>query len=224
MQWDVFDVFLRSIGYALTATLLCLLLGYPMAYCIALYGGRWKTSLLILIMLPFWTSYLIRTYAWIVILRTHGVVNESLMGMGVITEPIQMLNTSFSVILGLVYGFLPFMTLPLFVALEKLDVRLLEASADLGARPLDTFRKVVFPLSLPGVFAGTILTFIPAVGDFVTPELLGGTGTEMIGKFIMMQFFVADNWPLGSAVSFMLMVLMMIGLLLYSRKAGGAES
>ncbi|MHB2016317.1 MAG: ABC transporter permease [Candidatus Xenobia bacterium] len=210
-------VFARSVGYAATCTLICFLLGYPLAWFIAVFGQRRKNFLLLLIMLPFWTSYLIRTYAWIVILRDRGVINELLMKFGWLHEPLQMLNTPFSVVLGLVYGFLPFMTLPMYVSLEKLDRSLVEAAADLGATPWQIFTHVVFPLSLPGVIAGSILTFIPAVGDFVTPELLGGPQTEMIGKVIMTQFLVADNWPLGSALSFVLLVAMMAAILLYSR-------
>lgn len=219
LQWDVVEVFVRSVRYAGLCTLLCLLLGYPLAYAIAMYGGRWKSTLLMLVMLPFWTSYLIRTYAWIVILRSHGVINEGLMAMGLTHAPLQLLNTPSAVVVGLTYGFLPFMTLPLYVSLEKMDRALMEAAADLGASPFWRFVRVVWPLSLPGVLAGAVLTFIPCVGDFVTPELLGGTDTEMIGKVIMSQFMMADNWPLGSALSFLLIVLMMGGIWAYSRTA-----
>ena len=210
-------VFARSVGYAAACTFICFLLGYPLAWFIAVFGQRRKNFLLLLIMLPFWTSYLIRTYAWIVILRDRGVINELLLNLGWLHDPLQMLNTPFSVVLGLVYGFLPFMTLPMYVSLEKLDRSLVEAAADLGATPWQIFSRVVFPLSLPGVVAGSILTFIPAVGDFVTPELLGGPQTEMIGKVIMTQFLVADNWPLGSALSFVLLLAMMAAILFYSR-------
>ncbi|HEY4000719.1 MAG TPA: ABC transporter permease [Candidatus Xenobia bacterium] len=221
LRAQYFVVLLRSLSYAALCTTFCLLLGYPLAWYIAMHGGKRRSTLLLLIMLPFWTSYLIRTYAWIVLLRGHGVINEGLQALGLLHAPLQMLNTPFAVVLGLTYGFLPFMTLPIYVTLEKMDRRFLEASADLGASPFWGFVKVTWPLSLPGVMAGTVLTFIPSVGDFVTPELLGGTSTEMIGKVIMAQFMMADNWPLGSALSFLLLLLMMGGIVLYVRQGGG---
>ena len=216
-------VILRSFAFAGIATVLTLALGYPLAYFIAIYGGEKKNIFLILIMLPFWTSYLIRTYSWIVILRTEGVVNTSLSWLGVISEPLNLLNTPFSVVLGLTYGFLPFMTLPLYASLEKLDKSLLEAAQDLGANRLWTLLRVTLPLSLPGVVAGTLLTFIPAVGDFVTPDLLGGPNTLMIGNVIQQQFLSARDWAYGSALSFSLMAILLVGIFFYVRKMGSED-
>lgn len=215
-----FPVFLRTILFALATTVLCFLLGYPLAYYIAMYGGKKKNIYLLLVMLPFWTSYLIRVYAWIVILRSEGVINSLLMNAHIISEPIKFLNTPFAVILGLTYGFLPFMTLPLYVALEKIDKRLIEASLDLGASPIRAFLTIVFPLSLPGVIAGSLLTFIPAVGDFVTADILGGPETLMMGNLIQVQYLEFFNWPFGSAISFILMSIMLISIFAYTRAVG----
>ncbi|MHB9149186.1 MAG: ABC transporter permease, partial [Thermoleophilia bacterium] len=215
-----FPIILRSFGFAAVATILTLLLGYPLAYFIAVYGGRRKNVYLIMVMLPFWTSYLIRTYSWIIILRSQGVINTVLQWTQVINEPIEMMNTSFSVILGLTYGFLPFMTLPLYASLEKLDKSLIEAAWDLGATRLGALMKVTIPLSLPGIIAGTLLTFIPAVGDFITPDLLGGPNTLMIGNLIQQQFLSARDWAYGSALSFSLMAILLLGIFFYVRKAG----
>jgi spermidine/putrescine transport system permease protein len=213
-------VILRSFAFAGIATLLTLVMGYPLAYFIAVYGGSKKNVYLILVMLPFWTSYLIRTYSWIVILRSQGVVNTLLLWIGVIDTPLNLLNTPFSVILGLTYGFLPFMTLPLYASLEKLDKSLLEAAQDLGASRLWTLLTVTVPLSIPGIVAGTLLTFIPAVGDFVTPDLLGGPDTTMIGNVIQSQFLAARDWAYGSALSFSLMAILLVGIFLYVRRVG----
>ncbi len=213
-------VILRSFGFAALATVLTLALGYPLAYFIAVYGGRRKNMYLIMVMLPFWTSYLIRTYSWIVILRSQGVINTVLQSLHIINDPLDMLNTPFSVILGLTYGFLPFMTLPLYSSLEKLDKSLIEASWDLGANRVWTLLRVTIPLSMPGIIAGTLLTFIPAVGDFVTPDLLGGPDTMMIGNLIQQQFLSARDWAYGSALSFSLMAVLLLGIFFYVRKAG----
>lgn len=215
-----FPIILRSFEYAAIATLLTLLMGYPLAYFIALFGGRRKNLYLILLMLPFWTSYLIRTYSWIVILRTEGVLNTMLTSLHIVGDPLDLLNTPFSVILGLTYGFLPFMTLPLYASLERLDKSLIEASYDLGANRFWTLLKVTVPLSLPGIVAGTLLVFIPAVGDFVTPDLLGGPGTIMIGNVIQSQFLSARDWAYGSALSFSLMVILLVAIFLYVRRVG----
>ena len=213
-------VFFRTITFALITTILCFALGYPLAYYVAMYGGKRKNIYLLLIMLPFWTSYLIRAYAWIVILRSEGIINSLLMNMHIISEPIKFLNTPFAVVLGLTYGFLPFMTLPLYVALEKLDKRLIEASLDLGASPVNAFFKIVFPLSLPGVIAGSLLTFIPAVGDFIAADVLGGPDTLMMGNLIQAQYLEYFDWPFGSALSFILMSLMLIAIFAYTRAVG----
>lgn len=216
-------VILRSFAFAAIATLFTLLLGYPLAYFIAMYGGDKKNIFIILVMLPFWTSYLIRTYSWIVILRSEGVVNTALTSIGIIDAPLDLLNTPFSVILGLTYGFLPFMTLPLYASLEKLDKSLIEAAQDLGANRVWTLLKVTLPLSLPGIIAGTLLTFIPAVGDFVTPDLLGGPDTLMIGNVIQSQFLSARDWAYGSALSFSLMAILLVSIYLYVRKVGAED-
>ena len=217
-QW--LPVVVRSFLFAAIATILTLALGYPLAYFIAIYGGRRKNLYLILVMLPFWTSYLIREYSWIVILRSQGVVNTLLTAIGLIDDPLPLLNTPFSVILGLTYGFLPFMALPLYASLERLDKTLLEASWDLGANRLWTLLTVTIPLSLPGIFAGTLLVFIPAVGDFITPDLLGGPDTQMIGNVIQSQFLAERDWAYGSALSFSLMAILLIGIFIYVRRMG----
>lgn len=207
----------RSFLYAGTATLLALGLGYPLAYFIALRAGRFRSTFLVMLMLPFWTSYLVRTYAWMTLLQTEGVVNGLLLKLHIISEPLQMLNTSGAVILGLTYCFLPFATLPIYVALEGLDTRLLEAAEDLGANAWQTFRSVIWPLSLPGVVAGAILSFVPAVGDFVSADLLGGPDDHMIGNVIQQQFLGSFNWPFGSALSMLVIILMGAAMMLYIR-------
>jgi spermidine/putrescine transport system permease protein len=219
LQPAMLPTLLRSLCYAISTTGLCMLLGYPLAYCIALYGGKHRSRLLIMIVLPFWTSYLIRTSAWITLLQTHGTLNALLLHLHLLKEPLQMLNQPFTVILGLTYGFLPFATLPIYVALEQLDRSLLDAANDLGASGWQTFRTVVFPLSLPGVISGSLITFVPAMGDFVTPELLGGPQTQMIGQTIQQQFLGLFNWPLGAAFSLLLMGFMTVSLVLYQRLA-----
>ena len=218
-----FPIILRSFVYAGLTAVLTLAMGYPLAYFIALHGGRRKNVYLLLLMLPFWTSYLIRTYSWIVILRSQGVINTILTSTHVIDTPLQLLNTPFSVILGLTYGFLPFMTLPLYASLERLDKSLIEASWDLGANRFWTLLKVTVPLSLPGIVAGTLLTFIPAVGDFVTPDLLGGPRTTMIGNVIQSQFLSERDWAYGSALSFSLMAVLLVAIFFYVRRMGTDE-
>ncbi len=217
-------ILLRSARYAAMTTFFCLLAGYPLAWFIARHGGRHKALLLLLVMLPFWTSYLIRIFSWMTLLQSEGLLNSLLLSLGLIREPLPLLNTPFSVVLGLTYGFLPFATLPLFVALDRLDGTLLEAAADLGARPATTFWKVVFPLSLPGVVAGCLLTFVPALGDFVTPEILGGVETQMIGNLIQQQYLASYNWPFGSALSLVLMALMLASIMAFLKLVGSGET
>ena len=200
--------YLNSVRIAAVSTLVALLVGYPMAYAIARCRPGWRIILLALVILPFWTSFLIRVYAWIGILKTEGLLNAVLLWLGVVAEPVQFQFTPFAVHLGIVYSYLPFMILPLYAALEKLDPALNEASADLGARPLTTFWTVTLPLSLPGILAGSFLVFIPAVGEFVVPELLGGSSTQMIGRTLWSEFFQNRDWPVASAVA----VLMVLGL------------
>ena len=188
-DWLYIRAYFSSIKIAFFATVLTLLVGYPMAYAIARSSDKWRNVLLMLVMLPFWTSFLLRIYAWIGFLKANGVINNILMGLGIINEPLVFLQTDFAVYIGIVYTYLPFMILPLYANLAKLDDTLLEASADLGARPVTTFFKVTLPLSMPGVIAGSMLVFIPAIGEFVIPALLGGPDTLMIGQVLWNEFF-----------------------------------
>lgn len=215
----------RTFVMSLGCTAICLVLGYPVAYAIA-GSGRWKTLLLFLVVLPFWTSFLVRTFAMIFLLRDTGLINTWLLRLGIVHEPLILLYTPFSVMAGLVYGYLPFMILPIYASLEKLDVALLEAAEVLGARPAARFRKVTLPLSLPGVVAGCLLVFVPAVGSFLTPDLLGGAKEMMIGNLVQNQFTSARNWPFGSAASFILMLLVLAAVLVYlrTRDRGPAEA
>jgi spermidine/putrescine transport system permease protein len=206
----------RSFGLALGCTVICLALGFPLAYVIA-RSGRWKTWLLFLVILPFWTSFLVRTFAMIFLLRDTGLVNTWLVRLGLVQEPLTLLYTPFAVLLGLVYGFLPFMVLPIYASLEKLDLTLLEAAEVLGARPGARFRRITVPLSRPGVIAGCLLVFVPALGSFLTADLLGGAKTLMIGNLVQNQFTSARNWPFGSAASFVLMLLVLATVFTYLR-------
>jgi spermidine/putrescine transport system permease protein len=209
--------FLNSIRYALITTILSLAIGYPIAYWISRYGGRRKALLLILVMLPFWTSYLIRTYSWMIILRDAGVLNSLLQAVGVIQEPLILMNTDVSVILGMTYGFLPFAILPLFVSIDRLDPNLVAAGRDLYASGRGAFLHVTLPLTMPGIVAAALLTFIPAIGDFVTPDLLGGPQTTTIAKNIQELFLEGRDWPYGAALGFLLMVVTLSGTLLALR-------
>lgn len=199
------EIYWRSVWMALLTTVLCAVLGYPVAYAIALHvSARWKSALLLLVVIPFWTSFLIRTYAWMVILRTEGVVNNLLQSLHLTHEPLRLLYTPLAVFIGLVYGELPFMILPLYAVLQKMDPTLLEAAQDLGASRVATFLKVTLPLSRPGLVAGAVLVFIPSIGAFVTPDLLGGARTMMAGNLIQNQFALVRDQPFGSAVAFLL--------------------
>jgi len=209
---------LASIRIAATATVLCLLLGYPMAYAIARAPANWRPLLLMAVILPFWTSFLIRVYAWMGLLASNGILNTFLRWTGLVENPGTILGTEWAILLGIVYAYLPFMVLPLYAALEKLDTGLLEAASDLGAGPFTAFRTVTLPLSLPGVVAGCLLVFIPAVGEFVIPDLLGGTGTLMIGKVLWDEFFINNDWPLASAVAILLLVLLVGPIALFQRQ------
>ena len=203
--------FLNSLRYAAATTILSLAIGYPIAYWISRYGGRHKALLLVLVMLPFWTSYLIRTYAWMIILRDNGVANSLLQLVGLTSEPLILLNTDFSVILGMTYGFLPFAILPLYVSIDRLDPALIAAARDLYANGRDAFLRVTLPLTMPGIVAATVLTFIPAIGDFVTPDLLGGAQTTTIAKVVQELFLEGRDWPYGAALGFVLMVVTLGG-------------
>ncbi|HEY7460399.1 MAG TPA: ABC transporter permease [Gemmatimonadota bacterium] len=213
------DIFKRTFVLSVLTTVICLVIGYPMAYVIA-GSGKWKDILLFLVILPFWTSLLVRTYAMIFLMRDTGLINTWLMDLGVIPKPITMLYTEPAVVVGLVYGSLPFMILPVYASIEKLDHSLLEAAEVLGARPAVRFLKVTVPLTLPGILAGCLLVFIPALGSFLGPDLLGGAKHMMIGNLVQNQFGAARNWPFGSAVSFMLMGVVLISMLIYMRVQG----
>jgi spermidine/putrescine transport system permease protein len=210
------DILQRTFVWSILCTVICLLMGYPVAYVIA-RGGRWKNLLLFLVVLPFWTSFLVRTFAMIFLMRDTGLINNWLMKLGLVQEPLSMLYTPFAVMVGLVYGFLPFMILPIYASLEKLDLSLLEAAEVLGARPGARFRRVTLPLSMPGVVAGCLLVFIPALGSFLTSDLLGGAKQLMIGNLVQNQFSAARNWPFGSAASFIVMALVLASVMLYLR-------
>jgi len=209
--------YLNSIFVAGVSTLLCLLIGYPMAYAIARSRPAVRNILLLLVILPFWTSFLLRVYAWIGILKNNGLINNALMALGVIDQPIQMLQTDFAVYVGIVYSYLPFMILPLYANLEKMDLTLLEAAADLGCKPWEAFLKVTLPLSVPGIIAGCLLVFIPAVGEFVIPALLGDPGMLMIGKVLWTEFFNNRDWPVASAVAIALLLFLVIPIMFFQR-------
>ena len=216
------DTFVRSLGYALAATLACIALGYPLAYAIAFKAGRWKNLMLVAVIAPFFTSFLVRTLAWKLLLGDHGVIVDVLQTVHILGPDGRLLATPFAVITGLTYNFLPFMVLPLYASLEKIDLRLLEAGADLYAAPLTAFRKITLPLSMPGLVAGTLLTFIPACGDYINAELLGNTRTRMIGNDIQ-DLFAAGSLPEAAALSVMLMALIVVMVLFYVRRAGTEE-
>ncbi|MGD0435409.1 MAG: ABC transporter permease [Bryobacteraceae bacterium] len=207
----------RSFWVAGISTILCLLLGFPLALFVSRSGKR-KNLYLSLVILPFWTSFLVRTYAWMFLLRDTGLVNTVLQKLGLIHDPLPLLYNNGAVVLGLVYGYLPFMVLPLYATLERLDPNLLEAAADLGARPWVTLTRVVVPLCAPGIRAGTILVFIPCLGAYLTPDLLGGGKSVMIGNLIQNQFTNARDWPFGSAISLALMVIVMALLMTFIRR------
>ena len=214
----VLGVMWRSLWLALATTVICLLISYPFAYYIATRGPRWRGLLMVLVMIPFWTNFLVRTYAWRLILGRNGPLATALGWMGV--DEARLLFTNTAILIGLVYGHLPFMVLPLYASIERLDWSLVEAARDLYAGGWKAFRKVTLPLSMPGVVAGTILTFIPSFGAYIEPELLGGAQTMMLGSFIENQFYAVSDWPFGSALSFVIMALMLAGTILYFRKGG----
>jgi putrescine transport system permease protein len=209
--------FLTSIWVAAVSTFFCLLIGYPLAYAIARSKPSTRNILLLLVILPFWTSFLLRVYAWIGILKNNGLINNALIALGIIDEPIQMLQTSFAVYVCIVYSYLPFMILPLYTTLEKMDNTLIEAAADLGSRPWESFLKITLPLSKPGIIAGCLLVFIPAVGEFVIPSLLGDPGMLMIGKVLWTEFFNNRDWPVASAVAIALLIFLVIPIMLFER-------
>jgi len=221
-------IYLSSIKLAAVSTLLCLLLGYPMAYFIARQPARRRNLLLLGIILPFWISFLLRVYAWIGLLNTHGVINNVLLWLGVIDQPLALIYNDFAVYLGIVYSYLPFMILPLYANLEKQNLDLLDASADLGAKRWRAFVDVTLPLSRPGIIAGCLLVFIPAIGEYIIPALLGGSDTLMIGRALWDEFFINRDWPVASAVSVVLLLILVVPMMWFQRTqsdqagAGGA--
>lgn len=220
-------LYLRILGYSLATAALTtmgtILIGYPLAYYIARTSPRQRSVYLFLILVPFWTNFIIRIYAWIMILRTEGLLNSFLLKIGFIQAPLEILYTPTAVLIGMVYEFLPFMVLPLYTSLEKIEPAQLEAAADLGARPYMAFLRITLPLSLPGMIAGSILVFIPAMGMFVVPDLMGGAKTILVGNLIRNQFLTARDWPFGAAASMLLLILTLIFTLFYTRRAGFGE-
>ena len=224
---DAFDptyipVLVRSVGYAVATAAICLLLGYPIAYYIARYGGKRKHLLIALLVIPFFVNYLVRTYAWVALLADEGLVNSGLKSLGLTESGVQLINTPYAVIGGLVYGYLVFMILPIYASLERMDGSLVEAGKDLFGTPFQVFRHVTLPQTKQGILAGCVLVFLPAVGDFVAAQLLGGPDTYMIGNLIQDQFFTAANWPFGSALTVMMMVFLSIWLIGYLRSSARA--
>jgi len=224
----LFDtIYIRILGFSLLVaagtTIFTLVMGYPLAYYIARAPLRQRSMLLFLILVPFWTNFIIRIYAWIMILRTEGLLNSFLLKIGLIQVPLDILYSPTAVLIGMVYEFLPFMVLPLYTSLEKIEQSQLEAAADLGARPWKAFMRVTLPLSIPGMVAGSILVFIPAMGMFVVPDLMGGAKTMLVGNLIRNQFLTARDWPFGAAASMVLLLLTLAVTLLYTRRAGFGE-
>ncbi|MGB3666186.1 MAG: ABC transporter permease subunit [Bermanella sp.] len=218
-----FDAYISSIKIAAVSTFFTLLVGFPIAYLIARSDDKYRGILLALVILPFWTSFLLRVYAWVGLLKKQGLVNEVLMSMGIINEPLTMLQTDFAVYIGIVYTYLPFMILPLYSALEKMDISLLEAAEDLGARPIQSFFMVTVPLAMPGIIAGCMLVFIPAVGEYVIPALLGGSDTLMIGRVLWDEFSLNRDWPMASAVATVMLVFLVLPIMLIRNKSGKEE-
>jgi spermidine/putrescine transport system permease protein len=216
------DTFGRSLGYALIATVACILLGYPLAYAIAFKAGRWKNLMLVAVIAPFFTSFLVRTLSWKLLLGDHGFIVDTFKALHLIGSDGHLLSTPFAVVTGLTYNFLPFMVLPLYASLEKIDLRLVEAASDLYASPFTAFRRVTLPLSMPGLVAGTLLTFIPATGDYINAELLGNPRTRMIGNDIQ-DLFAAGSLPEAASLSVTLMALIVVMVLFYVRRAGTEE-
>ena len=212
------NAYLSSLKIAAISTVVTLLIGYSIAYALARSPVRWRATLVMLVILPFWTSFLIRVYAWIGILKTEGLLNQALMSLGLIGEPLTIMNTNTAVYIGIVYSYLPFMILPIYATLEKMDESLLEAAADLGSSRIAAFFLVTLPLSLPGIVAGCFLVFIPAIGEFVIPDLLGGSDTLMIGRTLWVEFFNNRDWPLASAVAIVLLALLILPIVLFQRQ------
>ncbi|MCZ7570529.1 MAG: ABC transporter permease [Ardenticatenaceae bacterium] len=213
-------IFINSLEMAVITTVLCLLFGYPLAYFIARARPGLRNALLLLVIIPFWTNFLVRTYAWMIILRQEGLLNIALQSLGLTNEPLNLLFTPAAVIIGLVYGYLPFMVLPLYATIEKFDFALVEAAHDLGATEGKAFRHIMLPQTMPGIVAGCILVFIPSLGAYITPDILGGAKVMMVGNLITQQFLRTRHWPFGSALSILLMAIVAIGILIYYRTGG----
>jgi len=218
-----FNAYLSSVWIAAVSTVLALAVGYPIAYGMARAPTPLRPTLLMLVILPFWTSFLIRVYAWIGILKPEGLLNQLLMNLNVIDSPLLIMNTNTAIFIGIVYSYLPFMILPLYSSLEKMDYSLIEAAQDLGCPPTTAFWKITFPLSLPGVIAGCMLVFIPAVGEFVIPDLLGGSQTLMIGKTLWNEFFANRDWPVSSAVAVILLLLLIVPIMIFQSAQARAQ-
>ncbi len=217
------NAYISSVVIAAISTFLTLIVGYPIAYGMARAPASLRPTLLMLVILPFWTSFLIRVYAWIGILKPEGLLNQLLFALGVIDQPLVILNTHSAIFIGIVYSYLPFMVLPLYSSLEKMDHSLIEAAQDLGCRPVTAFWKITFPLSLPGVIAGCMLVFIPAVGEFVIPDLLGGSQTLMIGRTLWNEFFANRDWPVSSAVAVILLLLLIVPIMIFQSAQARAQ-
>ncbi len=213
-------IYLRSVALALATTGLCLILGFPLACYIARAPARWQGVWLMLVLIPFWTNFLVRTYAWMNVLRADGLLNRLLIATGLVSEPVEILYTDLAVLIGLVYGYLPFMVLPLYAAIERIDRSFIEAARDLYASRWAVFRRVIVPLAKPGIVAGCLLVFIPSLGAYLTPDLLGGARSMMVGNFIQHEYLVVRDWPLGSAASFVLMAMVLAGWWRYQRADG----
>lgn len=216
-------IFGHSVRIAVIVTIVCILLGYPLSYFISQRHPRWRDTLMLLVIIPFWTNFLVRTYALKQVLATEGLLNSLLMNSGLISHPLDLLYNQFAVVVGLVYGYLPFAVLPMYASIEKFDHSLMEAAADLGADPVRSFLRVMLPMTMPGVIAAFVLVFVPVVGAFITPDIMGGGKVEMIGTLINRQFGVARNWPFGSAISLILMLVVLIGVIAYFRSTPEEE-
>ncbi len=228
-EWEEFDpvyvdIFLRSVRLALTNVLITLVICYPAALWVSGLSAHWRTLVVFLITLPFFVSLVVRLFAWVLILRPSGFLNSSLIGLGVLSEPIDIIFTETAVLIGMAYVLLPFMFLPIYASVEKLDHSLVEASSDLGGNPLQTFVRVTLPLTFPGIAAGAVLVFIPSLGNFIVPDILGGAKVLMIGNLVEQQFLSARNWPFGSALSVMIMTVMFVLILFYIRSIGRQEA
>jgi len=213
-------IFGHSLRIGIVVTLWCILLGYPLSYFMAKQKPIWRDALMVMVIIPFWTNFLVRTYALKSVLATEGLLNTFLMNLHLVNQPLDLLFNEFAVVLGLIYGYLPFAILPMYTSIEKFDYSLMEAAADLGASPRNAFLRVMLPMTMPGVIAALVLVFVPVVGAFITPDIMGGGKVEMIGTLINRQFGVARNWPFGSAMSMVLMLVVLIGVIAYFRSGG----